>query len=182
MLIMERELAAPSLSKVATSIAKIVLINQRGILMVAKNGLNPLELVNRSYITRVSILGGEPLADENVIEIYSLVSRIKNECNKKIWLYTGYTWEYLVKENRLTQRLSFNDFYDSDNEKQLFKIVHRSLIIPFIDVLVDGQYVDELRNINLPFRGSSNQRLIDVKKTLNSFTIGDNRIIEYKIN
>ena len=141
-----------------------------------------LELVNRPYITRVSILGGEPLADENVIEIYSLVSRIKNECNKKIWLYTGYTWEYLVKENRLTQGRSFNDFYDSDNKRQLFKIVHRSLIIPFIDVLVDGQYIDELRDINLPFRGSSNQRLIDVKKTLNSFTIGDNRIVEYKIN
>lgn len=113
-----------------------------------------LELVNRPYITRVSILGGEPLADENIQDVYGLIKQIPS--SKKIWLYTGYVWDDM-------------DFV-------------RRLVANSVDVLVDGRFVDELRDLNLPFRGSSNQRLIDVKKTLNSFTIGDNKIVEYKIN
>lgn len=113
-----------------------------------------LELVNRPYITRVSILGGEPLADENIEDVSDLISQIP--LNKKIWLYTGYVYENM----------------DSD----------RKLVSNSVDVLVDGQFVDELKDMNLPFRGSSNQRLIDIKKTLDSFEIGDDEIVEYKIN
>lgn len=140
-----------------------------------------IELVKRPYITRVSILGGEPLADENVADVSELVSRIKTETNKKIWLYTGYTWEYLIKENRLMQNYTFDNFIDPDNERQYWKYLQRHSIISLIDVLVDGQYVDELKNMNLSFRGSSNQRLIDIKKTLDSFEIGDGKVIEYEI-
>lgn len=140
-----------------------------------------IELVKRPYITRVSILGGEPLADENVADVSELVSRIKTETNKKIWLYTGYTWEYLIKENRLMQNYTFDNFADPDNERQYWKYLQRHSIISLIDVLVDGQYVDELKNMNLSFRGSSNQRLIDIKKTLDSFEIGDGKVIEYEI-
>lgn len=113
-----------------------------------------LELVNRPYITRVSILGGEPLADENIEDVSDLISQIP--LNKKVWLYTGYVYENM----------------DSD----------RKLVSNSVDVLVDGQFVDELKDLNLPFRGSSNQRLIDIKKTLNSFEIGDGKVVEYKVN
>lgn len=113
-----------------------------------------LELVNKPYITRVSILGGEPLADENVQDVYDLVKQIPS--SKKIWLYTGYVWDDM-------------DF------------VRRS-VANSVDVLVDGRFVDELKDLNLPFRGSSNQRLIDIKKTLNSFKIGDGKVVEYKVN
>lgn len=113
-----------------------------------------LELVNRPYITRVSILGGEPLADENIEDVSDLISQIP--LNKKVWLYTGYVYENM----------------DSD----------RKLVSNSVDVLVDGQFVDELKDMNLPFRGSSNQRLIDIKKTLDSFEIGDGKVVEYKIH
>ena len=113
-----------------------------------------LELVNNPYITRVSILGGEPLADENIQDVYGLIKQIPS--SKKIWLYTGYVWDDM-------------DFV-------------RRLVANSVDVLVDGRFVDELRDLNLPFRGSSNQRLIDIKKTLNSFKIGDGKVVEYKVN
>lgn len=113
-----------------------------------------LELVNKPYITRVSILGGEPLADENVQDVYDLIKQIPS--SKKIWLYTGYVWDDM-------------DFV-------------RRLVANSVDVLVDGRFVDELKDLNLPFRGSSNQRLIDIKKTLNSFEIGDGKVVEYKVN
>lgn len=113
-----------------------------------------LELVNRPYITRVSILGGEPLADENIEDVSDLISQIP--LNKKVWLYTGYVYENM----------------DSD----------RKLVSNSVDVLVDGQFIDELKDMNLPFRGSSNQRLIDIKKTLDSFKIGDEKVVEYQIH
>lgn len=113
-----------------------------------------LELVNRPYITRVSILGGEPLADENIEDVSDLISQIP--LNKKVWLYTGYVYENM----------------DLD----------RWLVSNSVDVLVDGQFIDELKDMNLPFRGSSNQRLIDIKKTLDSFKIGDEKVVEYQIH
>ena len=94
-----------------------------------------MKLVNRPFIKRVSILGGEPLAKENVDDVCNILKQIKN---KTIWVYTGYTFE-TVKN------------YD---------------IMKYIDYLVDGQYVDELRDLRLKFRGSSNQRIIDVQKSL----------------
>ena len=112
-----------------------------------------LELVKRPYITRVSILGGEPLADENIEDVSELISQIP--LNKKVWLYTGYVYEHMDSNRRSVSNL--------------------------VDVLVDGQYIDELKNMNLPFRGSSNQRLIDIQNTLDSFENGDYKVIEYKI-
>lgn len=87
-----------------------------------------MKLVNRPFIKRVSILGGEPLAKENVDDVCNILKQIKN---KTIWVYTGYTFE-TVKN------------YD---------------IMKYIDYLVDGQYVDELRDLTLEFRGSSNQNI-----------------------
>lgn len=89
-------------------------------------------LVSRPYIDRVSFLGGEPLADENYDTILKLAKSIDN---KKKWCYTGYTLEEL-------------------------KANGKEEILKYIDVLVDGRYVDELRDLNLEFRGSSNQRIL----------------------
>nr|DAF57392.1 MAG TPA: 4Fe-4S single cluster domain protein [Myoviridae sp. ctqfO1] len=89
-------------------------------------------LVSRPYIERVSFLGGEPLADENYSTILKLAKSIDN---KEKWCYTGYTLEEL-------------------------KVNGKDEILKYIDVLVDGRYVDELRDLNLEFRGSSNQRIL----------------------
>lgn len=105
-----------------------------------------MKLVNRPFIKRVSILGGEPLAKENVDDVCNILKQIKN---KTIWVYTGHTFE-TVKN------------YD---------------IMKYIDYLVDGQYVDELRDLRLKFRGSSNQRIIDVQKSLK-----ENKVILYEVN
>lgn len=86
----------------------------------------------------VSILGGEPLLQyDNLVE---LCKRIKSETNKTIWLWSGYTFEFI--------KLKF------------------PLILLYIDVLVDGQFVKAKSVPNLKWRGSSNQRVIDVKSTL----------------
>ena len=88
------------------------------------------------HIKRLSILGGEPLADENYQDVLELCKQV----NKPIWLYTGYSYEELLATNKKD-------------------------ILRYIDYLVDGQYVDELKDLSLKFRGSSNQRVIDVKNS-----------------
>lgn len=105
-----------------------------------------MKLVNRPFIKRVSILGGEPLAKENVDDVCNILKQIKN---KTIWVYTGHTFETIKNYG----------------------------IMKYIDYLVDGQYVDELRDLRLKFRGSSNQRIIDVQKSLK-----ENKVILYEVN
>lgn len=114
-------------------------------------------LIDRPYIKRVTILGGEPLADENLPEVCSLVRAIKKEFpDKKIWLYTGYTLancdfpKYGICGMHINGEL---DIYWYDTLRSC-------------DVIVDGDFRDELKDYTLQFRGSSNQRLIDVQKTI----------------
>jgi anaerobic ribonucleoside-triphosphate reductase activating protein len=99
-----------------------------------------LDIIKADEFANVTFSGGDPLYQcEGVTE---LAKRIKEETDKTIWCYTGYTYEEIL---------------DNDYLKQ---------ILPYIDVLVDGPYVEELRNTDLPFRGSSNQRIIVVDKYL----------------
>ncbi|RFZ76428.1 anaerobic ribonucleoside-triphosphate reductase activating protein [Lacrimispora amygdalina] len=113
-----------------------------------------LALVSRAQIKRVSILGGEPLANENLIDVLDLVNEIKHSYPEKtIWLYTGYTWEEIWKSK-------------TEKFKYFKNRVLRWEIISMCDVMVDGRYVDELRDISLAWRGSSNQRVINVKESL----------------
>lgn len=119
-----------------------------------------LKLIDRPYIKRVSILGGEPLADKNLDEVLKLVNEIRLSFPKKdIWLYTGYYWEEIF-EPRFTQQSQ----EWLDNYLKLCEI--RKQIISKCDVLVDGRYVDSLRDITAKWRGSTNQRVIDVQKSL----------------
>ena len=122
-------------------------------------------LVANQYIDRVSILGGEPLCNENVSTIFRLIKTIRLRFpKKKIWCYTGYTWEQI-----------FNDIQLDDFNYTLYN-AFRQDAVKMIDVLVDGQYMDELRDLTLAFRGSSNQRVIDVQKSLeaNSIVLWEN--------
>jgi len=113
-----------------------------------------LKLIDNPYIVRVSFLGGDPLYYENSDEIVNLCNKIKKIYpDKKIWLYSGYKFEDIISD------------------------IQRKNILKYIDILIDGQFIDKLKDLNLKFKGSSNQRIIDVQKSLK-----ENKIVLYKIN
>lgn len=103
-----------------------------------------LELLSplyKSQYSRLSILGGEPLEPCNLTELTAICKFVKEYLpDKKIWLYTGY---------KIGNQIDFEDL-------QIFK---------YVDVVVDGQYVDELKDMSYPWAGSTNQRVIDVQKS-----------------
>lgn len=111
------------------------------------------EALDKPYIQGITFSGGHPFEKNNRSTIYCLVKEIKEKFPEKdIWIYTGYTWEEIFEKNiREIQRILY-----------------------WTDVLVDGKYIDELRDLTLKFAGSKNQRLIDVKKTLK-----ENKIVLY---
>lgn len=110
-----------------------------------------LELCEAEYVEGLSILGGEPMHPKNIEATTRLAKAFKEKFpNKTIWSWSGYL------------------FHESLMDKEVMK---------YIDVLVDGRYVDELRNPTLHYRGSSNQRVIDVQKSLK-----ENKVIELKID
>jgi anaerobic ribonucleoside-triphosphate reductase activating protein len=97
-----------------------------------------LELAKPDYISGISLLGGEPLHPRNRTEVLRLVSEFKKAYpSKSIWLWTGYLWEDVADD----------------------------LIGSGIDIVVDGQFKEELKDLRLKYRGSSNQRVIDVRKS-----------------
>jgi len=114
-----------------------------------------LKLAGRDYIKRISFLGGSPLCDENVKCVSLLIQRLRSEYpDKQIWVYTGYTWE------------SINSQVTLDSLDYTIPQMYRKELMDYIDVLVDGPFECEKRDLSLAFRGSSNQRLIDVKKSI----------------
>ena len=114
-----------------------------------------LSLAGRDYIKRISILGGSPLCQENAYDISQLVTKLKHKYpDKQIWVFTGYTWENLISPV-IVDELSFTIWKESID-----------IVLHNIDVLVDGQFIYDKRDLSLAFRGSSNQRIIDVKETL----------------
>lgn len=101
------------------------------------------EQIEKDYISGITFSGGDPLNKNNINEVKLLIEEIILKYpNKNIWLYTGYTYEEIK------------------NDKTLFEI------IKLCDILVDGKYIEDLRNINLHWVGSSNQRVINIKETL----------------
>lgn len=113
-----------------------------------------LRMLNNPHITRVSLLGGEPLDDKNIKEVLKLVDNIRLYYpNKTIWLYSGYTWEEIFHNNGA---------YTLKDHHGLL----RQKIVKQCDVLIDGRYIDSKRDITLHWCGSSNQRVIDVQTTL----------------
>lgn len=108
-----------------------------------------MEALKPDYIQGLSLLGGEPLDLKNQEGLLPIVKKAKELYpDKPIWCYTGYLFDKQVigqmsKENETTNEL-----------------------LKYIDYVVDGQFVENLKNPSLKFRGSSNQRIIDVQKTL----------------
>lgn len=128
-----------------------------------------MKLIDRPYIKRVSFLGGECLADQNLDEVLKLVKQIRNSYpDKTIWLYTGFEW------NSLMSKICQPTFPDKDFERIIEIHKKRKEIISNVDVLVDGEYIDEQKDLSLKFRGSKNQRVINVKQSL-----AQNKVILY---
>ena len=118
-----------------------------------------IELASRPYIKRISILGGEPLADENLDGILNLVNRFRHLMPQKtIWLYTGYEWEHIFDQGYHYHPLTV--------EKLSIGRWRRQKIVRQCDVLIDGRYIDSLRDVSLKWKGSSNQRVINVQESL----------------
>jgi len=102
------------------------------------------EKLGKDYISGLTLSGGDPLFPGNEEEVTGLVCRVKERFpDKTIWLYTGY-------------------YFEDIQDKQIMK---------YIDVLVDGKYIDALRDVKLKWRGSSNQRVIDVSASIGGKTV-----------
>ncbi|MDD7411363.1 anaerobic ribonucleoside-triphosphate reductase activating protein [Fusobacterium gastrosuis] len=98
-------------------------------------------------IRGLSLLGGDPTYPQNIIPLVSFLKKFKKELpDRDIWIWSGFTWEEIIKD---------------ENRKELIELC---------DILIDGKFKEELKNLNLKWRGSSNQRVIDIKKSLNSST------------
>lgn len=101
-----------------------------------------IEDLKLDEVKGLTILGGEPF--QNEVDLLQVLREIKKEVQKDIWIFSGYTYEEILK--------------DEDKKKLLEEC----------DVLVDGRFVEALKDLSLRFRGSSNQRIIDVQKSLES--------------
>ncbi len=108
-----------------------------------------LEYLGPDFVNGLSLLGGEPFEPTNQKELVSLLRKVKEKYPQKdVWCYTGYLFDKeLLGDSRA--RCEYTDE-----------------MLSYIDVLVDGRFVEEKKDITLQFRGSSNQRVIDVKKSL----------------
>ena len=121
-----------------------------------------MELIDRPYIKRVSFLGGECLADQNLDRVLELIKEIRISFPEKtIWLYTGFCWNDIMCSFAGLQ----DDCVDLD-KKDIEAWEKRKKIISNVDVLVDGEYIEEQKDLTLKWRGSKNQNCIDVKQSL----------------
>lgn len=152
-----------------------------------------MELIDRPYIKRISIFGGEPLAEQNLDDVLSLIKEIREKYpisqnhnsenigksrvledenskeirisfpKKSIWLYTGYELSEIIKQEQYEKVSGIPSVWSK-----------RWKIISNIDVLVDGEYIDEQKDLTLKWRGSNNQNCIDVKQSL-----AQNKVVLY---
>ncbi len=115
--------------------------------------------LNNPYIAGLSLLGGEPLEYENQKGILPLVKKVKQIYpEKNIWCYTGFTFDKDVIDGMCKKW---------EDTKEL---------LSYIDVIVDGKFEEDKKDLSLRFRGSSNQRIIDVQKSLK-----ENKVILYEL-
>lgn len=126
---------------------------------------NFLNLLNNTYITRVSILGGEPLLPQNVADLALLIHDIKKKREDvQIWLWTGTTLEALY-DIAFYHKQSNDDILNSLNwtSNNLRDLVY---ILNNVDNLIDGRFEQDKKDLTLKYRGSSNQRWIDLKESV----------------
>jgi len=107
-----------------------------------------LSLLSRNYIDGISLLGGEPMEPCNQRCLVNLVDRFKEKYpNKTLWIYTGYTYD----EDLIPGGKAYCEVTDK--------------ILDQCDVMVDGEFIESLKDISLKFRGSSNQRILNIRET-----------------
>lgn len=108
-----------------------------------------LNAVSPDYIKGLSLLGGDPLEEANSAALLPLLRKFKAKYpNKTVWCYTGYSYKEEILCGKLPNMAQVQEF------------------LSYIDVLVDGRFVEAKKDLSLRFRGSSNQNLIDLKQTL----------------
>lgn len=107
-----------------------------------------MKYLSPDYISGLTLIGGEPFEPENQRQLLLLTDRVKKELpHKDIWCYSGFTIEEILKGSRAATE-------------------HSRALLQNIDVLVDGRFERDKKDIRLKFRGSTNQRIIDIKQTL----------------
>lgn len=99
---------------------------------------------NINVLSGITILGGEPFQQTKDDDIIDLLQSIKDNFNINIWIYSGYLYEDILKDYNMRK------------------------ILELCDVLVDGPFIEELKDLTLKFKGSKNQRIIDIKKSLST--------------
>ena len=118
-----------------------------------------MEDLDHSYVAGLSLLGGEPLEHQNQKGLLPLLKKVKERFpEKNIWCYTGYKFDSDIVTNM---------FENWPETKELMS---------YIDVLVDGMFEEDKKDLNLKFRGSANQRIIDVQKSLKT-----HKVIPYQV-
>lgn len=111
-----------------------------GSLWSNKETAEAIEYLSKDEISGLTVLGGEPF--QNVLDLTKIIKEVKKKIDKPIWIYSGYTFEQLLKSNEKIE------------------------LLKLIDVLVDGKFEQSKKDLKLRFRGSSNQRIIDVQASL----------------
>lgn len=121
-----------------------------------------MDEISKDYISGITFSGGDPLHESNLDEVMQLCLKIKDTFgdNKTIWLYSGYTWEDIFK-------LKSDEVFDETKIKRI-AIIHEC------DVFVDGEFDIDKSDVNYPWAGSTNQRVINVPET-----IKNNKIVLY---
>jgi len=105
--------------------------------------------LNKPYVSGLTLLGGEPFEHANQIGLLPLLKRVKETYpDKNIWCYTGFTFDQDI----------MNTMYQRWQETKI--------MLSYIDVLVDGKFIEERKNLSLRFKGSSNQRIIRVQESM----------------
>ena len=134
--------------------------------------------LSKDYISGITFSGGDPLYEYNLDEVFKLVKQIRISFPEKtIWLYTGYKLELLSEEiyNGTKQICTISHFYPIQNKNEFAENqLKRREIIELCNIVVDGEYIDEQKDITKKWAGSKNQRVIDVKQSL-----AQNKIILY---
>lgn len=113
-----------------------------------------LELLKPDYINGLTVLGGEPFEPSNQRALLPFLRRVRETYpDKNIWCYSGFTYEEMKRDGSHPRCEATDE------------------LLSLLDVLVDGRFVEELKDISLRFRGSANQRLIDLKKSRTAGTL-----------
>ena len=123
------------------------------------------EELGKDYISGITFSGGDPLHENNANDVLDLIIEIKEKFpSKNIWLYTGYKW------NHIFYPIITDDFNPTRDEM----LNRRRKIVELCDVLVDGNFIEELADVSYHWAGSINQKVIDVQKSLK-----ENKIVLY---